>query len=116
MDAELALARDESMALEAACGYLARSKELQAEWRKVDTEAEVSPERLMFAYHVADAELFVVRLTEHGSGKEKKWQKERASLAKAIYEKTWEIFRRDPGRHSVEDLFQWSSRWRQCGR
>jgi hypothetical protein len=120
LDAELAVAKDKAMVLEAARGYLERSKELKAEWAKLDTDPgdtglAVSRDRLMFSYYLADAELLIARLTGGDSAKENKWREELAKLVRTIYEKTWEIFQLDPaGRHSVEELFQWSSRWRGC--
>jgi hypothetical protein len=118
LDAELALAKNKAMMLEAAGGYLERSKALQAEWAKLDTDPgdaflAVSRDRLVFSYYLADAELLIARLTGEDS-KETNVREKLKSLAKAIYEKTWEIFQLEPGRHSVEDLFQWSSRWRGC--
>jgi hypothetical protein len=113
LDAELTTTNDKSTTIDAAREYLERAKALQAGWEKISGAELASRERVLFSYYVADAELLVLRTTGEDSVKQKKRALERTSLAKELYEKSWEIFQAG-GHVAAEELFQSSSRWQEC--
>jgi hypothetical protein len=113
LDADLRSNNDKAKASAAVNGYLERAKSVQAAGEKLFGADGSSREGMMLAYYVADAEVLVLQTTDGDVVKQRRSESERTSAAKRSYEKSWDLFRAG-GRVWNEELFEWSSRWREC--